>query len=67
MYTYRKNYKGISLCSNAGLLSKADNPILKNLIILILDGRMFVPLDKNGFIGGEAESCKKFIDGKIRK
>ena len=39
----------------------------KNLIILILDGRMLVPLDKNGFIEGDAESCKKFIDNKIRK
>ncbi|GLB32454.1 hypothetical protein LAD12857_43770 [Lacrimispora amygdalina] len=39
----------------------------KNLIILILDGRMFVPLYKNGFIEGDAESCKRFIDGRIRK
>ena len=39
----------------------------KNLIILILEGRMFVPLDKNGFIEGDAESCKRFIDGRIRK
>ncbi len=39
----------------------------KNLIILIIDGRMFVPLDKNGFIEGDAESCKRFIDDRIRK
>lgn len=39
----------------------------KNLIILILDGRMFIPLDKNGFIEGDAESFRKFIDGKIKK
>jgi hypothetical protein len=39
----------------------------KNLIILILDGRIFIPLDKNGFIEGNAESLRKFIDGKIKK
>lgn len=39
----------------------------KNLIILILEGRMFIPLDKNGFNEGDVESFKKFIDGKIKK
>lgn len=39
----------------------------KNLIILILEGRMFIPLDKNGFIEGDVESFMKFIDGKIKK
>lgn len=39
----------------------------KNLIILILEGRMFIPLDKNGFIEGDLESFMKFIDGKIKK
>ncbi|MBE5975342.1 MAG: YcxB family protein [Paenibacillaceae bacterium] len=38
----------------------------KNLIILILEGRMFIPLDKNGFIEGDAESFIKFVDGKIK-
>ncbi|MBE5978607.1 MAG: YcxB family protein [Paenibacillaceae bacterium] len=39
----------------------------KNLIILILEGRIFIPLDKNGFIEGDVESFRKFIDGKINK
>ena len=39
----------------------------KNLLILILEGRIFIPLDKNGFIEGDVESFKKFIDSKIKK
>ena len=39
----------------------------KNLIILMLEGRMFIPLDKSGFIEGDVESFRKFIDGKIKK
>ncbi|NNJ30534.1 YcxB family protein [Lacrimispora defluvii] len=39
----------------------------KNLIILIFDGRIFIPLDKNGFIEGDVESFREFIDGKIKK
>lgn len=39
----------------------------KKLIILILEGRIFIPLDKNGFIEGDVESFRKFIDGKIKK
>lgn len=38
----------------------------KNLIIIILDGRMFVPLSKKGFINGDAESCKKLLNSKIK-
>ena len=39
----------------------------KNLLILILEGRIFIPLDKNGFIEGDVESFRKFIDGIIKK
>ncbi|MFW6677447.1 YcxB family protein [Lacrimispora sp. AGF001] len=39
----------------------------KNLIILIIEGRMFIPLDKKGFMEGDAESFIKFIDGKMKK
>ena len=35
--------------------------------ILMLEGRMFIPLDKSGFIEGDVESFRKFIDGKIKK
>jgi hypothetical protein len=48
-----------------------DNSLLAvrdiNHKYIVVEGRMFIPLDKNGFIDGNAETFKKFIDGKIKK
>ena len=38
----------------------------KNLIVIILKGRMLIPLSKDGFIDGDVESCKKLLNSKIK-
>ena len=37
----------------------------KNLIILLVKGSMTVPLDKKGFISGNADECMKYLKERI--
>lgn len=38
----------------------------KNLLVIILDGRMIIPLSKDGFIEGDLESCREFLKSEIK-